>query len=154
LILPVTFFLADAPPLPYPEAPEQSDRSTTKSERSRVRVLVVDDEQLIASTVAAILNIHGFEAEAAFSGEEALAIARRLDPDIVLSDVLMPRMTGVELGIQMRREFPNARIVLFSGQASTAELMRRAEEDGHRFELFAKPLHPEELIAKLRGVQA
>ena len=64
MILPVTFFLADAPPLPYPEAPEQSDRSTTKSERSRVRVLVVDDEQLIASTVAAILNIHGFEAEA------------------------------------------------------------------------------------------
>jgi hypothetical protein len=59
----------------------------------------------------------------------------------------------VELGIQMRREFPNARIVLFSGQASTAELMRRAEEEGHRFELFAKPLHPEELIAKLRRVQ-
>ena len=152
-MLPVTFFLADAPPLPYPETPEQSDRSTTKSGRSRVRVLVVDDEQLIASTVAAILNIHGFEAETAFSGEQALAIAHRLDPDIVLSDVLMPRMTGVELGIQMRREFPNARIVLFSGQASTAELMRRAEEEGHRFELFAKPLHPEELIAKLRRVQ-
>jgi DNA-binding response OmpR family regulator len=117
-----------------------------------VRVLVVDDEQLIASTVAAILNVHGFEAVAAYSGDEAVQVARTWAPDILLTDVLMPRMTGVDLGVQIQQEFPKARILLFSGQAATTELMRKAQAAGYDFELFPKPIHPDELVAKLRGM--
>ena len=116
-----------------------------------LRVLVVDDERLIAETVAAILNANGFEAVEAFNGEEALEAARKLPPDIVLTDVLMPRMSGIELGIKIRQEFPATRIFLFSGQAATAELMCKAKADGYTFELFPKPIHPDDLIAKLRG---
>jgi DNA-binding response OmpR family regulator len=117
----------------------------------RPRVLVVDDERLIAQTVAAILNANGFEAQETFSGEEALAAAHSFQPDIVLSDVLMPKMSGVELGIRLRKEFPATRVFLFSGQAATSALMQKAESEGYRFELFPKPIHPDELIARLRG---
>lgn len=136
---------------PYPISP-QPDGAATKQERAHPRVLVVDDEMLIASTIAAILNENGFEAQAAFSGEEALSTARTFRPDILLTDVLMPKMSGVELGMQLSKELPEARILLFSGQAATMDLMRKAEADGYYFELFPKPIHPEELLTRLRGL--
>jgi DNA-binding response OmpR family regulator len=149
LLVQVTFLPAEAPRYCFPE---QSKSAATDGRTGRLRVLVVDDEQLIATTVAAILNSNGFEAVAAFSGDEALAEARRVRPDIVLSDVLMPKMSGVELGMQLRNEFPEARVVLFSGQAATTEMMRKAHEKGYQFDLIAKPIHPEELVARLRGL--
>jgi DNA-binding response OmpR family regulator len=139
----------DGPPPPLPEDSETDDTPTA---RTSLRILVVDDEQLIAETVAAILNAHGFEALEATSGEDALRLAQSFQPDVVLSDVLMPRMNGVDLGVRLRNEFPRTRVLLFSGQAATSELMRRAEEKGYHFELFPKPIHPEELIARLRGL--
>jgi DNA-binding response OmpR family regulator len=116
-----------------------------------LRVLVVDDEYLITDTICAILNENGFQATGAYSGSDAISAARKLRPDIVLSDVMMPRMSGVELGIQLRSEFPGIKIFLFSGQAATTAMIHRAEADGHYFELFPKPIHPDELIARLKG---
>ena len=113
-------------------------------------VLVVDDEPLIADTISAILTEHGFAAYGCYSGEEAVRIALTLRPNIVLSDVLMPNMSGIEMAIDIKSRLPEARIVLLSGQAATAELMRQAAVDGHQFELLAKPIHPEELIEMLK----
>ena len=118
---------------------------------ARLRLLVVDDERLITDTICAILNENGFDAVGAYSGSDAILAARKARPDIVLTDVLMPRMSGVELGIQLRSEFPGIKICLFSGQAATTEMIHRAEAEGHFFELFPKPIHPDELIARLKG---
>ena len=145
----VAFFQGEVPP---PRLSEDSNGDGASIGRTRVRVLVVDDERLIARTVASILNANGFEAVEAYNGEEALEKALVLEPDIVLTDVLMPRMTGVELGMRLHDELPKARILLFSGQAATSELMRKAHADGYDFELFPKPIHPDDLIAKLRGL--
>jgi CheY-like chemotaxis protein len=114
------------------------------------RILVVDDEVLIADTIVQILNRNGFIAEAAYSGAEAIEIARRSCPDLVLSDVLMPHVDGVEAAIAIRELCPDTRIVLFSGQAATVEILERAKERGHTFELLAKPIHPTQLIKHLR----
>lgn len=138
------------PATPPPPPPHPSGDSGPGAVRTTLRVLVVDDERLIADTLSAILAESGFSASAAYSAEEALAAARTEQPDIVISDVLMPKMTGVELGIRLREELPEARVILFSGQAATSELMRKAQTDGYIFELFPKPIHPEELIAKLK----
>lgn len=146
---PLTLFSADAPPPPLPDAREHSG---IRSARTPVRVLVVDDEPLIATTVAAILNSNGFEATHAFSGEDALEAARDFCPDVVLSDVLMPRMSGIDLGMRLRQELPGTYVMLFSGQAATTELLRRAQLEGYDFELLAKPIHPDELIARLAGL--
>jgi len=116
-----------------------------------MRILVVDDERLITDTICAILNENGFKAFGAYSGPEALEAAHEMRPEIVLSDVLMPRMSGVDLGIQLRNLYPEMKVVLLSGQAATSGMIQRAEADGHRFALIPKPIHPDELIARLRS---
>lgn len=114
------------------------------------RVLVVDDEALIADTIVQILNRSGFVAEAVYGGQDAIDTASRTKPELVLSDVLMPHVDGVEAAIAIREACPETRIVLFSGQAATVEILARARERGHNFELLPKPLHPTQLIKHLR----
>ena len=117
------------------------------------RILVVDDEALIADTICQILNRSGFIAQAAYGGQEAIDTARRIGPELVLSDVLMPHIDGVEAAIAIREFSPDTRIVLFSGQAATVEILERARARGHDFELLPKPLHPTQLIKHLRSIQ-
>jgi len=149
-LLEETFYvLAQIPPSYISDS---SDEPNTRRSSGRLRVLVVDDEPLITDTICAILNDNGFEAFAAYNGPEALRAARSQHPDVVLSDVLMPKMSGVELGIQLRKEFPQLKIFLFSGQAATSNMIHRAEAEGHYFELFPKPIHPDELMARLKAI--
>jgi len=129
---------------PVPQADDVSARRAPK------RVLVVDDEALIADTIVMILNRHGFQAEAVYSGTQAIEAARRIHPELILSDVLMPQIDGVEAAIQIRAFLPDTRIVLFSGQAATVEILSRARAQGHEFELLPKPIHPTKLIQRLR----
>ncbi len=113
-------------------------------------VLVVDDERLIADTLTAILKEHGFIAIPAYNGEEGLRVALSVRPDIVLSDVLMPGISGIEMAIRLKQTLKNTKVVLLSGQASTADLIHGAVNAGHQLKLLAKPIHPEELVAKLK----
>lgn len=115
------------------------------------RILVVDDERLIADTIVQILNRNGFIAEAAYSGSRAIELAKLYCPELVLSDVMMPNVDGVEAAIAIRSHCPDTRIVLFSGQAATVEILARARERGFDFELLPKPIHPTQLIKHLRS---
>jgi CheY-like chemotaxis protein len=118
--------------------------------RRRVAV-VVDDEKVIATSLAIILNNSGFDAHAFFSGQEAVDSLENLRPDLLIIDVDMPGMSGIEAAIIVRREFPTCKILLFSGQAATSDLLDKARADGHEFELLSKPVHPTDLLARLRG---
>jgi DNA-binding response OmpR family regulator len=113
--------------------------------------VVVDDEHLIADTLVRILNMNGFEATAAYDGESALEIAGRLCPDIVLTDVRMPGRSGIDVGIELRSSCPATRVVLLSGQAGTSEILIEARRAGFEFELWPKPIHPRELVQRLRS---
>lgn len=115
------------------------------------KVLVADDEQVIANTLAIILNQSGFEARAVFSGEKAVEMLDSFQPDMLISDVIMTGMTGIEAAIIARQRLPHCKILLFSGQAATADLLEKARAQGHEFEILAKPVHPTDLLAKLRG---
>ena len=121
-------------------SPATGDKAETQSPAPRI--LVVDDEKVIADTIVQILNRNGFIAEAAYGGEEAIEKATRHCPELVLSDVLMPQVDGVEAAIAIRMHCPDTRIVLFSGQAATVEILARARERGHNFELLPKPIIP------------
>jgi CheY-like chemotaxis protein len=72
-------------------------------------------------------------------------------PDLIISDVIMPDMNGIEAAIQIRKFLPECKILLFSGQAATADLLKTARAQGHEFEILAKPVHPQDLLAKLRS---
>jgi len=114
------------------------------------RVLVVDDEQVIADTLAKILDLNGYDASAVYSGTAAVEKARALRPDLVISDVIMQDMNGIEAAINIRGFLPGCKILLFSGQAATADLLENARAQGHEFEILAKPVHPSDLLAKLK----
>ena len=116
----------------------------------RPKVLVVDDEQVIADTLAKILDINGYDASAVYSGFAAVESARTLQPDLIISDVIMQDMDGIEAAIRIRKFLPSCNILLFSGQAATADLLENARSQGHDFEILAKPVHPAELLAKLK----
>jgi DNA-binding response OmpR family regulator len=113
-------------------------------------VFVVDDESVIAQTLATILNQAGFTASAFDHPEKAIAACADLSPDLLITDVVMPGMSGIELALHFRRELPNCKVLLFSGQAATADLLAKAREQGHDFDLLTKPIHPTDLLAKLR----
>ena len=115
------------------------------------KVLVVDDERVIADTLAIILNQNGFDASAVYTGKDAVEQARQQKPDLVISDVIMDDMNGIEAAINIRRLMPSCKILLFSGQAATADLLENARAQGHEFEILAKPVHPQDLLAKLKG---
>lgn len=120
------------------------------SASSRLRVLIADDERLIADTLGLILKQAGFEAEAVYSGQKAVEAARDRCPDVFLTDVVMPGMTGIEAAIEIAGMNPACRILLLSGQAATADLLREARVRGHHFEVILKPVHPSQLLARLR----
>ena len=119
--------------------------------KKKPKVLVVDDERVIADTLAIILNQHGYDASAVYTGLGAVERARSLSPDLIISDVIMPDMNGIEAAIRIREFLPKCKILLFSGQAATADLLESARAQGHEFEILAKPVHPQDLLAKLQG---
>ena len=120
-----------------------------KSKNPKKTVLVVDDERLIADTTTEILKRSGFHALCAYDGPSALELAIQANPDFVLTDVVMPRMNGVQLAIAIRKLLPSAEIILLSGQAGITDIVDRGRSEGHFFELIAKPIHPERLLQRL-----
>ena len=115
------------------------------------KVLVADDERVIADTLAMILNQSGFDARAVYSGEKALDLASTFQPDMLISDVIMADLNGIETAIRIRELLPQIKILLFSGQAATADLLEKARARGYEFEILAKPVHPQDLLSRLRG---
>jgi CheY-like chemotaxis protein len=110
-------------------------------------IFVVDDEHVIASTLAAILKLHGYSATSFTSPLEALAAARSKAPDLLLSDVAMPGISGIDLAIQMKAQYPECKILLFSGHAATQDLLEDARSQGHNFQLLQKPVHPSVMLS-------
>jgi DNA-binding response OmpR family regulator len=125
-------------------------RSVGDANSYRPVVLVVDDESVIADTVTEILSRSGFAAMPAYDGESALESALLTPPELLISDVVLPGMSGIDLAIAVKRVFPDCKIILFSGQAASSHLLASASSRGHQFLLLAKPIHPADLLARVR----
>jgi CheY-like chemotaxis protein len=119
-------------------------------QKDRPNVFVVDDEHTIAKTLAVILKMSGFAARPFTNPLEALDTARADNPDLLLSDVMMPGLSGVELAIAIQQTCPKCKVLLFSGQAGTSDLLSVARAQGHEFHLLAKPIHPADLLRQIR----
>ena len=117
----------------------------------RLKVLIADDEKVIADTLAMILNLGGFEARAVYTGQNALDLAPAFQPDMLISDVLMADINGVDAAIKMRAMLPDIRVFLLSGQTATAELINQSKAGDLGFEVLVKPVHPRDLLTKLQS---
>jgi DNA-binding NtrC family response regulator len=116
-------------------------------------IFVVDDESTIAQTLATILRKEGFRARSFSDPNTALDVAKADAPDLLITDITMPTMTGVELSKQMRRVCPRCRVLLFSGIATLGELVATVRTTGSHFDLLlSKPIHPKDLLDKVEQV--
>ena len=131
--------------VPMDEVPMEEAAEKLAGQRM---VLVVDDEPLVADTLAMILTQAGYYAVCAYDGRTALEMASLRAPDLLITDVAMPQMNGVELALGMVAMAPDCRVVLFSGHARSVDLVR-AYDAGYEFPLMAKPMHPSEMLGQV-----
>ena len=136
----------------YPTVPvEQVLQKSSPDDGDRLPpvVLVVDDEPLIAETLATILNGHRIAAITASDGPAALDVAGVIPPQMLLSDVALPGMNGFELASEITRRVPDCEVILFSGQYSTCELVSNEHRHGRDFLTLIKPVHPVDMLARV-----
>jgi DNA-binding NtrC family response regulator len=129
---------------------KQAEASVPKSsENKKTVVMVVDDEPVVRETILEILQDEGFEALGMSNAAQALLWVERIRPNVLLSDIVMPGMNGIDMAVQVARILPQCRIILFTGHASGPSLLENARAQGHEFEVFAKPINPNLLISTL-----
>lgn len=127
-------------------ATERGRPMTTESDDTIV--LVIDDDRVLADTLAEILKRHGYRPIALYSGEEALELAQRFRPDVILSDIRMSRLDGVETARRIRLLHPDCRVILFTAQTVSTAMGQTIRRLG--FELLQRPLRPEDVLTALR----
>jgi CheY-like chemotaxis protein len=145
-----SIFSTSGPPRDDPNeyAPDTSGDSSVLARK--LKILIADDEQLVALTLTEILEEDGFEVLMVHDGTAAVQAARTMQPDLVLTDVMMPKMNGIEAAKSIKSFLPKCRIILISGQAATGDLLKQAQAEGHDFEIVTKPIRPDALLALLR----
>lgn len=118
----------------------------------RPTILVVDDEVIVAETLSKILHQHGYAVVTTFDGEDAIEAALLKPPELVISDIMLPGMNGVELGTTIRRIFPDCKVILSSGKSHGGELLQAALSEGNHFIFLQKPVPPDLLLAQVSQI--
>jgi CheY-like chemotaxis protein len=133
--------------VPISEAPKND--VVVSDKKQQPLVLVVDDERVIADTLSIILRKSGFTTMTAYNGLSALELAEAATPELLITDVMMPGMTGIELAIAVSSSYPECKILLFSGQAATVDLLEEARNEGYNFTTLTKPVHPTDMLRRI-----
>jgi CheY-like chemotaxis protein len=131
--------------IPISEAVEQT---VHQEPDAKPVVLVVDDEPLIVDSLAAILGTAGYSVLKAYNGASALDVAIASPPHLLLTDVAMPGMNGIDLAIAIAGALPETKVLLFSAHASALDLTE-ARSAGFDFSLIAKPMHPRDMLKRV-----
>jgi len=113
---------------------------------------VVDEEQLVADSLVQILNMFGFNACSLYSGSDAVEQAMRKPYDVLISEVVLKGMSGIDAAIEIRTILPNCKVLLVSGNNRTDDMLKDAISQGHDFEILAKPVHPTVIIDWLKAL--
>jgi CheY-like chemotaxis protein len=116
------------------------------------KILVVDDEVVIATTLRAILEQQGYRTAVAFDGCAGIKVARAFRPDVLVTDVQMPKMNGVEAALEIVQELPRCRVLLFTAAKSLPQdSLAKARARGHHFPVIQKPIAPGEMLTTIRS---
>jgi len=115
------------------------------------RILLVDDERTIADSLAFMLSHEGYDVKAVYSGGDAIDTAKQFKPELLITDVVMPGISGTEAAISISKFLPECKTLLFLDSVIGKELAESARSRGFNFELIEKPLHPQELLQKIRS---
>jgi DNA-binding NtrC family response regulator len=112
----------------------------------------VDDETLNASTLAMVLRNHGFDADFFTNPLHALEAARSDAPDLLISEVSMSELSGIELALQVQEHCPDCKVLLISGDPDSSVLIEAGQVNGFNFEVLPKPMHPVDLLKEIQSL--
>jgi two-component system response regulator AtoC len=115
------------------------------------RVLVVDDEENIRLVLRTLLKRHGYEVEAAPGGEEALGLVESFGPDVVITDVRMPRMGGMDLLSTLRAKGNDATVIVMSAYGNLDQAIDAIKAGAYDY--IQKPFKPDEIVLALRKAE-
>lgn len=116
------------------------------------KILIVEDEKVVADTLGQILSAHGYEIRIVYSAESAIDVISRWTPNLAILDVMLPNMNGIELAVILKENYADCHVLLFSGQPSVEALMETAKSEGHEFEIMAKPVHPTTMLNAISSI--
>ena len=117
------------------------------------RVLVVDDDRLVADTICLIYKANGFDSEARYSAMEGLERARSYEPNLMLCDVTMPEISGLQLADSVAELLPETRMLLLSAYSSNAAHVQAHSRYSRRpLKLLSKPCRPDDLMRESRAL--
>jgi DNA-binding NtrC family response regulator len=108
---------------------------------------------MISKSLAMILELNGYVARSFTDPLEALEQIKADPPDLLISDVAMPRISGVDLAIQARARSSDCEVILISGQTFDNDLFREVRKQGHHFTLLSKPVHPVDMLREIDRLQ-
>jgi DNA-binding response OmpR family regulator len=117
---------------------------------ARIKVLAADDDPVILRLIEVNLSLEGFDVETAARGEDALAKARDVGPQVIVLDVMMPGMTGWDVARQLRADAATAHIPIVFLSARTQEEDRRMGQELGVSEYVSKPFDPGDLVDRIR----
>jgi len=119
------------------------------------RVLVVDDDRLVADTLTLIFEKSGFDARAAYSADQGLSCSREFTPNLLLCDVTMPGRDGLSLVDDVTREQPACRVIVLTGFYSNLKSVREQSRRLARpVGILTKPCQPAELLREAAALLA
>jgi CheY-like chemotaxis protein len=113
----------------------------------KAKIMVVDDVDTIARVYARFLERLGYEVRIAFNGQEALELWESYQPDLIVSDIRMPKMNGFELANNIRKKKPDQKIILMTGYADEAEVLEQQKHHGYPF--FTKPADLQTTVSQI-----
>ena len=122
------------------------------TEAKCLRVLIVDDEETIANSLSLIVQGRGHFTRTAYSAEQATEVVPEFQPHVVISDVMLPGIDGVEFAAWLEDNYPDCVVLLISGHPETSRRLRPGGQSG--FPIMAKPFPPSELLSFLANYAA
>jgi DNA-binding response OmpR family regulator len=112
-------------------------------------IVIVDDEITIAETLRTILMHAGYACFAVYDAPSALDLIRVVPPDLLLTDFVLPGMSGLTLAVQVAKMCPTCKVIIFSGLVSAVDMTWMSRRDNPDFVLLEKPLHPDVLLSRV-----
>lgn len=116
------------------------------------KLLLAEDERMLAEILSDTLSDRGFEVSLAFDGEEALERVRQWQPEVIVADVMMPRMDGFTLARRLRKEGCRAPILFLTARSATEDVVKGFDSGGNDY--LRKPFAIDELIVRLEALLA
>ena len=116
------------------------------------RILSVEDDVSVAESLGLIFEGRGYDVRRAYSAEDAIDLVAEWQPDAAILDVMLPRMSGIELARAMGTAIPTCPVLLVSGHPGVEDMLTEAEAAGETYEILAKPLHPSLLLDRVAGL--